>query len=143
MRGPQLNTNMMKKRIIVFTIYVTGMFLFFAWKAKLISHFTFPSRIFPFNSWEELSTKTEGTWRYRLGWMFQLEKTNDTFFIAMSSSLKLHFILFTFLSTAQLVLHTGTLNEQFFRDTSDPVKQKIWMELILPNINDSIYRVLC
>ena len=51
-----------------------------------------------------------------------------------------YILLILFLFT-QLVVRKGSVTEQYFRETSDAVKQKIWIERILPNINDSIYKV--
>ena len=49
----------LRKQIVFFTIFVTGMFIYLIWEAMLISYFTVPTRLFPFNSWEEFLTKTD------------------------------------------------------------------------------------
>ena len=59
MLGSHMTINTLRKRIVFFTICITGMFLYLIWEAMLISYFTMPTRLFPFNSWEEFLIKTE------------------------------------------------------------------------------------
>ena len=49
----------LRKQIVFFTILITGMYIYLIWEAMLISYFTLPTRLFPFNSWEEFLTKTD------------------------------------------------------------------------------------
>ena len=59
MLGSDVKINTLRKRTIFITICLTGMFLYLIWEAMLISYFTLPTRLFPFNSWEEFLTKTD------------------------------------------------------------------------------------
>ena len=49
----------LRKQIVFLTILLTGMYIYLIWEAMLISYFTLPTRLFPFNSWEEFLTKTD------------------------------------------------------------------------------------
>ena len=49
--------------------------------------------------------------------------------------------VYSLFHSIQMIVRKGSINEQFFRDNTDPIIQKIYMERILPYINDSIYRV--
>ena len=49
----------LRKQIVFFIILITGMYIYLIWEAMLISYFTLPTRLFPFNSWEEFLTKTD------------------------------------------------------------------------------------
>ena len=59
MLGSDLQFNTIRKQVVFFTICLTGMFLYLIWEAMLISYFTLPTRLFPFNSWEEILTETD------------------------------------------------------------------------------------
>ena len=73
MLGSDLVVNTLRKKIVFFTVCVAGMFLYLIWEAMLISYFTVPTRIFPFNSWEEFLTNTD----YKVYILMKIIKSNS------------------------------------------------------------------
>ena len=72
MLGSDLVVNTLRKKIVFLTVCVAGMFLYLIWEAMLISYFTVPTRIFPFNSWEEFLTNTD----YKVYILMKIIKNN-------------------------------------------------------------------
>ena len=46
-------------QILIVTVAIGAMFIFWIWEAELIAYFVIPVKVFPFNTLEEFLSKTD------------------------------------------------------------------------------------
>ena len=66
--GSDIKSKSLHKRIGYLCIFLSGMILYWLWEAMLISYFSFPTKLLPFNTLEEFVANTDNKVNIEVVW---------------------------------------------------------------------------